>query len=67
MKIELNNILCWSSNFKGVNDLIIVQNGYNGEIATSTISKEQAIKNLKAKIRRENRAKRALNGGCENE
>ena len=50
--MKLDNLIFRYENYKGINDLIVVQNGYFGEIATSTVSKDQAIKNLKAKIKR---------------
>lgn len=55
--MKLDNLIFRYENYKGINDLIVVQNGYFGEIATSTVSKDQAVKNLKAKIKRKQNKK----------
>ncbi len=51
MKFDINNVIVSYENYKGgINNLIVARYGFNGEIATSQISKERAIYNLKRKI-----------------
>lgn len=49
----MDNLIIRYENYKGgINNLIIAQDGYFGEYATSRKSEKQAINNLKAKLKR---------------
>ncbi len=49
------NLYTWTENFKGgINNLWVAKCGVYGVAATSEISKEQAIRNLKRKINNNN-------------
>lgn len=53
INFDINKVYISYENYKGgINNLIVAQYGLFGEVATSQISKEVAIKNLKRKLRK---------------